>query len=312
MRKLIVAPFAALRQYVSREFWFTLTLLVERHGWHWYETNAVPPAPGTLPDALRNAFGRLPDVVLFWESYAHFARQWSALDAAGVRVDLMLDDIHGWQHGMPEALRDARKILAAYQPRFAHFYPHVEPSRVFWVPHAAGPDFLLPVRDDPAPVVFVSGAMNEHYPLRLVMLDLARRRPELALLQVHPGYHFAFDHERDPRVGRAYAETIRGCLAGFTDALRYEYIVAKHFEIPAAGALLIADRAVAPQLAMLGFIDGEHYLSASADDLEATVANALHPRNFPAVDAIRRRGHALVHERHTCADRARLIDSICV
>jgi hypothetical protein len=80
---------------------------------------------------------------------------------------------------------------------------------------------------------------------------------------------------------------------------------------PELAALLIADRAVAPQLASLGFIDGEHYLSVTAHDLERVIAHALHPDFREEADAIRRRGHALVHARHTVEERAKAIEGIC-
>jgi hypothetical protein len=102
------------------------------------------------------------------------------------------------------------------------------------------------------------------------------------------------------------------CLAAFTDASRCLYVLAKHFEIPATGALLIADRAIAPQLATLGFADGVHYLSATIDDLERVVEEVLDDRNRAEIDAVRRRGHDLVHARHRTRDRADQIDAVCV
>jgi hypothetical protein len=212
---------------------------------------------------------------------------------------------------MSAALRLADGVLSTYAPRLGDFFPAVEPSRVTWVPHAANPDFLLPVAEEPANVVFVSGAVHEVYPLRLAMRALAARRPELAQLHDHPGYHCSFDYQRDDRIGAGYARAMQGCLAAFTDALVYRYLVAKHFEIPATGALLIADRAVAPQLSMLGFEDGVHYVGAGGDDLEQVVERVLDRHRRAEIDAIRRRGHALVHQRHTTAHRARQIDAVC-
>jgi Glycosyl transferases group 1 len=306
--KLALGPFTTLSGYVSREIWCTFEGL-RAHGWHLRESSRFDAAqPGELPSYFKARLGAVPEVVLIWESYAGAVRHMRSLRDAGARVYVMTDDLHWTERdGMREALQLADGILTPYAPVFGDFFPEVDAAKVTWVPHAAGPDFLLPVNDAPAPVVFVSGAINDHYPLRMAMRDLARRRPELARLHEHPGYYINYNHESDGRVGRGYAEKIASCLAAFTDGLKHRYIVAKHFEIPAAGALLIADRACAPQLAMLGFIDGEHYLSASADDLEEVVEHAL--RNREEIDAIRRRGHALVHARHTTACRAREIDA---
>jgi hypothetical protein len=290
--KLAIGPFHALGQYVSREFWWTFCSLRE-HGWRLLETNDLPQHGDHLEPLLRlRAGGGWPDVVLFWESYPQLARYAEAFQERGTRVYVMTDDLHHNRDGMAESLRVADGILSTYAPRLRTYWPTVEPSRVIWVPHAAGPDFLLPLRKRPQPVVFVSGAMNHAYPLRLAMRDLALRRPELARLHEHPGYECSYDYARDQRVGEGYAAAMRQCLAAFTDALVHQYVVAKHFEIPATGALLLADRAVAPQLEQLGFLDGQHYLSVTADDLEPVVT--------------------LVHERHTTAHRAQQIDAVCV
>jgi glycosyl transferase family 1 len=310
--KLAIAPFASLRRYVSREFWTTFAVLAEEHDWDRCETIHLPLGGDELPDALRRRYGAVPEVVLFWESYVEVARHFRALRNAGTRVYVMTDDLHHERQAMGLALRLAHGVLSTYAPRLGEYFPRVDPSRVTWVPHAAGPDFLLPVAEAPSPVVFVSGAMADVYPLRLAMRELALRRPELARFHEHPGYHDQYDYERDDRVGRGYAEAMGACLAAFTDALQFGYIVAKHFEIPATGALLIADRAVAPQLEILGFVDRVHYIGATAEDLESIVEYVLDRRNAAEINAVRRRGHALVHDRHTTAHRARQIDTICV
>ncbi|HUP60933.1 MAG TPA: glycosyltransferase [Thermoanaerobaculia bacterium] len=313
MRKLLIAPIAELRRYVSREWWATFTLLAEAFGWDCLDIEEVAREYGSLPDVLQRRFGALPHVVLFREGYPELLRHRRSLSDAGARIYVLTEDLHVDFHGMAEALRVADGILSPYAPRLAAFYPDQDPARLFWIPHAAGPDFVLPIAESPRPVIFVSGNVDrEHYPFRHAMRELALRRPELAAVQPHPKYRSNFDYEKDKRVGRGYAETIRSCFAAFTDGTRYLYLVAKYFEIPATGALLVADRAAAPQLAMLGFEDGVHYVSAAPDDLEEVVERVLDRRNFTAMDAIRRRGHDLVHENHTVLERARQIDAVCV
>lgn len=310
VRKLAIGPFRALSRFVSREFWTTFSLLTQ-FGWSVLETMELRGNEDALGELLRERTGGWPDAVLFWESYPYAADQAETFRKHGARVYVMTDDLHHGRKAMGEALHLADGVLATYAPRIGHYFPELDPARVSWVPHAAGPDFLLPVNDTPRPVVFVSGAMGEAYPMRLKMGEIARRRPELANVHAHPGYGCAYDYANDSRIGRGFADSMRECLAGFTDALVHFYIVAKHFEIPATGALLIADRAVAPQLESLGFIDGEHYVSTTADELEAIVESVLDPDNAEEIDAIRRRGHALVHRCHTTLHRARQIDAVC-
>lgn len=310
--KLALGPFNVLAGYVSREIWCTFEAL-RAHGWRIQESFHFDFArEGALPSYLRARLGEVPEVVLIWESYWPALRHIRSLQEAGARVFVMTDDLH-WtgRDGMREALRRADGILSPYAPVFSDFFPDIDATKVTWIPHAANPDFLLPLNDAPAQVVFVSGAINDAYPLRVAMRELARRRPELARMHEHPGYALNFNYATDRRVGRGYAQKIAACLAALTDGLKHRYIVAKHFEIPAAGALLIADRACAPQLERLGFIDGEHYVSTASDDLEDVIERVLDPQNRDAIDVIRRRGHDLVHARHTTACRAREIHMEC-
>ena len=312
MRKVVIGYVEILQRYVSREFWYTICVLAADYGWGVLDRSALPRNPRALPIVLRHRFGAVPEVVLFLEAYDAAAYHAEALASAGVRLYVKTEDLHYPIDRMSETLRMATAVLSTYAPRLFAFLPELEGQRVIWVPHAAGPDFLLPLAQAPVASVFVSGAINDFYPLRMAMRELVLRRPELGRIHPHPGYARAFDYATDSSVGRGYAESIRQCLAGFTDSSRFLYVVAKHFEIPATGALLIADRAVSAQLADLGFIDGWNYLSADSGDLEAVVEHALDDRNRAEVDAIRRRGHALIRERHTTRHRAQQIDAVCV
>lgn len=312
MSKVAIGAFEMLQRYVSREFWYTACVLAADYRWDLLDSSVVPGDARALPLVLRRRYGRIPDAVLFLESYGAAANHARALADAGARVYVKTEDLHYPIAGMREALRDATAILSTYASRLAAFYPETADARVIWVPHAAGPDFLLPLHEAPAKAVFSSGAVHQLYPLRVTMRQLILRHPELGRIQLHPGYTGAFDPAVDARVGPGYAAAIRECLAAFTDASRYLYVVAKHFEIPATGALLIADRAASPQLAELGFVDGVNYVSADAGDLEAVVEHVLDDRNREEIDAIRVRGHTLIRERHTTRHRAQQIDAVCV
>jgi len=265
MKKLVIGPFALLQGYVSREIWQTVCLLAAEYGWGVLDAAELPDDLRRLPAILRHRFGELPDVVLFRESYEWVVHCAPFFRETGARIYVMTEDLHHPFAAMDAALHLATAVLSNYAPRLPLLLPEQTDTRVIWVPHGAGPDFQLPLEPSPEKAVFVSGAMNrDFYPLRAAMRELVMRRPELGRIHHHPGYFTTFDYRSDERVGRGYAEAIRRCLAAFTDATRCQYLLAKHFEIPATGALLIAERSVSPQLASLGFVDRTHYLSADA------------------------------------------------
>ena len=314
--KLVFAELEALRRYVSREFAYVLTGLVEEHGWRQLDPYEVWRAPGTLRDKLLGALGELPQVVLFWEGYDFLNAHARIFEGLGCRKYVFADDLHWWN----EPMRTAKSlgysfcdgVLCTYEPAFQRFYPQIAREKeVSWIPHAASPDFLLEYNERPETAILLSGAINEHYPLRQAMLRLRERGGYAIALHEHPGYHCSYEYGRDGNVGRSYAGRIHRHLAGFTDCLTFGYTVAKHFEIPATGALLVADGAVSRDLARLGFEEGVHYIPVCAEDLEDRLAYVLAARNREEVDAIRRRGQELVRARHTTRHRTRRIDEVC-
>jgi hypothetical protein len=63
------------------------------------------------------------------------------------------------------ALTVADVILASYAPVFERFYPEIAAARrVVWVPHAASPEFILPLNESAENVIFLSGMVNHYYP----------------------------------------------------------------------------------------------------------------------------------------------------
>jgi Glycosyl transferases group 1 len=171
---------------------------------------------------------------------------------------------------------------------------------------------MIPYNPDPSNSILLSGAVSAHYPLRQQMKWLHERGVRGIAYQRHPGYHCGHDYGReDGDVGRGYASRINSHLAAFTDSLSFNYVVAKYFEIPAAGALLLADDAVSGPLERLGFVKGRHYVPVSKENLEERVREVLDESNRSEVDEIRRRGQELVWARHKTSDRAMQINEVC-
>jgi hypothetical protein len=314
--KLIISELEALKGYVSREFYYVMTELMASYNWKQIDTYELWRAPGNLKSKLLNNFGEVPEVILFWEGYefvwAH-ARQIGRLDC---KKFILADDLHCKTEKMRKktlvsfGLCDT--VLSTYGYVWYRFYPEFKSvKKVVWVPHSASPDFLLPYNHHPENAIFLSGAISRHYPLRRQLESLYEKGSYAIACHVHPGYHCQYDYKEDEDIGLGYARKINRYRAGFTDSLLYEYMVAKYFEIPATGALLFADDAVAGPLQRLGFKKNEHYLPVSKDNLEARIQYVLGESNHDELDEIRRRGQALVWEKHKTSDRARQIDEVC-
>lgn len=313
--KLMVSALETRSRYVSREFTYVMRELIESHGWRHIETARLLHSPRTVKATLAGEFGGLPEAILFWEDYPVEARARDLLEL-DCRKYVFADDLHSWGDEMRRVKHSAFSrcdaVLATYAYAFESFFPELSGAQeVVWVPHAASPDFMLPLNERPLNAVLLSGAVNRHYPLREQLKVLHDRSPDRVAYRPHPGYQCNYDYVNDERVGRGYARTLNRYRVCFTDSLTFGYVVAKYFEIPSTGALLLADSSVGGPLAELGFVEGVHYIPVSGEDMEEKIKYVLDEANHAALDGVRRAGQALVWERHQTADRARLIDEVC-
>jgi hypothetical protein len=314
--KVIVSQLDALRGYVSREFYYIITELISRYGWKHIDTYRLWNWNGSLERRLREQFGRIPETILFWEGYDFLHAHARELYRMQCRKFVLADDLHWWTADMRKkklvgyALCDT--ILATYGYAWSRFYPELAGAkRVVWIPHSAGPDFMRAYNRQPKNAIFLSGAINHYYPMRQVMRRLETEGRYPIVYKPHPGYHCGYDHQNDVSVGRGYAESLNEHRAAFTDGLIFKYVVAKHFEIPATGALLLADESLRKPLRELGFIEDEHYVSFSRESIEDRLHYILDRDRHAELDEIRRRGQELVWARHKTSDRARQIDEVC-
>jgi hypothetical protein len=316
--KLLVSWMDELRTYVTREFYYIMQDLIQAHGWRHLEPHLLSKDPASARSTLLDTLGEIPEAILFWETYDLCIALMPALRELGCLGYLFADDLH--QLWGSEHLRDVKlqafsacdTILSTYATVFEQFYPELDGGRkVVWTPHSASPDFVLPFNPEPENAILLSGAIGEHYPLRGRMRDLQEEGRYAIALQEHPGYVSAYDYERDARVGAGYARNIHRYRAAFNDAATFRYIVAKHFEIPATGSLLLTDGVVREPLSQLGFIENVHYVPVSLENLEDQLRYVLDPHCSPEIDAIRARGQQLVLSRHQTSHRAKLIDTVC-
>jgi hypothetical protein len=312
-----VSELNAWRGYVSREYYHVMTALMANHGWRHIETLELLNGPQTMRDKLLEECGELPEVILFWEGYYFLIQH--AYDLVHMRCHkcIFADDLHwrwreeGQKKFLSCSLCDT--ILSPYAYVFDNFYPQLSRvKQIVWVPHSASPDFMLRYNDCPENAILLSGSLGRHYPFREQMKRLHEQGSYAIAYHPHPGYSCDYDYDNNRDVGQGYAAKIHNHRAGFTDSSNYKYVVAKYFEIPATGALLLADDAVAAQLKDLGLIEHRHYLPVSSGNLEERIQYVLSEKNHQELDEIRKLGQELIWEKHKASDRARIIDEICM
>ena len=314
--KLLVSELEVMRTYVSREFYYVMSDLISHFNWRHIETAKLWNETGTMDERLVREFGELPETILFWEGYDFLNLNACGIQNLRSRKIILADDLHWWDDTMRRkkavgfGLCDL--VLATNGYLWNKLYPEFGDSkRLAWVPHSASPDFMVPYNSHPENTIFISGAAGRYYPLRERMRTLHAQGSYSLVCQSHPGYYTGYDYEQNGNIGRSYATKINNCRSAFTDSSIFNYVVAKYFEIPATGALLLADDSVSGPLMQLGFIENKHYVSVSENNLEEKIRFVLAERNHEELDEMRRSAQQLVLERHKTFDRARQIDTVC-
>lgn len=85
----------------------------------------------------------------------------------------------------------------------------------------------------------------------------------------------------------------------------------KFFEIMGSGALLLAANLHTKKyFGELGFIDNEHYISVTYENLDAKIKYVLDPANRTIIDQIRANGYSRVQENHLYTHRGDALDDI--
>ncbi|MFY9608401.1 MAG: glycosyltransferase [Blastocatellia bacterium] len=314
--KLVISELKERARYTSREAAYIIRALINNHGWKQIETEELYYASGSLRSLLLSKFEELPEVILWWEGYYLLNARRREIESLDCGKYVLCDDLHGGEEHSQQEMLDAFSmvdtILSTYGYVFDNFYPELaKTKRIVWTPHSASPDFLVPFNEHPENAILLSGAVHYYYPLRLRVNALHDRGSYPIVLHPHPGHRCDFDHETNTSIGRGYANLINRYRTAFTDSSIYKYSVAKYFEIPATGSLLLADRAISEPLTRIGFVEGVHYIGVSDEDLEEKIEYVLDEGNHPELDQVRRNGQNLVWLRHKTSDRARSIDEIC-
>jgi len=309
--RLIVAELGAYSHFVSREFSYIIRELIEVYGWRHLEPSTLYGRG--MHEKITRHFGEFPEVILFWGGEGFLCEHDREVEKLPATKWFVTDDLHH-QDSIPYLERAyllCDTVFATYAYRFAGYFPAAaESRRVVWLPHSASPDFALPFNSEARNELFLSGAIANAYPLRQKMNALRESGFEGIVRLPHPGYHCNYAYGDDRRVGRSFARRIWEHRAAFTDCLVFRYAVAKHFEIPATGALLVADVSIEEPLGQLGFVPGVHYFPVSSADLEDRVRYLLREDHHDELDCIRRNGQALVLARHRTSHRARLINEL--
>ena len=290
--------------YSVKHFIATARALKKR-GWRDYIPTFNDPRDNATYMEARMAAefgGRAPDVILFLQDFGLLdTTLWPRTFLRNTKYLCWYDDtprgasFEGWK-----ALLGADILLPTYEylvQRIAVGDLASKPR--IWMPHSALPAFVLPFNINPQAQVLLVGMVMSGYPLREQVKARIDRGDSRLTQYSHPGWQVgpSFSHIDD------FANAMNRFLACILDGSANNFVVAKVFEVPATGSLLLMSDDLRDALLALGFEDGRHYLSFNSSSLDATVDWVLLPANRPQVDKIRAAGQAVAHARHLTVHR---------
>lgn len=209
-------------------------------------------------------------------------------------------------------------ILARYAASTISQLNHhlrLHPKRqVLSFPHAATRDFLLPLsfdaKDD---AVLLSGEVGQDYPLRVAARALSRQGEFEGVIRRRTVTTRTSDFSNPRQQAKSYAKEIARfhiAIAGCRQFHTYLWLVAKHFEIMAAGTAMLTDIDAARYLRPLGLRPGWHYLESTPLQLNETLRHWLAPQQRDTLRLITERGQRVVKSFHMGETRAHSLNEI--
>lgn len=316
-----IGDIAAYKEYLTSGFYSVVHGLTEAH--NWLDVRVRSELNETtweeIIESSRTRDGCAPDVLMFvlqyhWEfiNLAHLGPRPAELN--NTVITAFLDDLH-WhrvRHRPVQlaALMAADAIVTTYAYNVLAFYPELAsgpPKPIHWIPHAVSDEFFFPVTAQPERnKILLSGATKpKFYPYRHMVERWIRDKNDTRFEQLeHPGYA---NYTGIRTLGRGYAEHVNKYVACIVDGLILNYTIAKVFEIPAAGCLLLFNDEMVPWMRDLGFEPYQHYIPYNRTSLDAIADFVLDPQNLDDITAMRKRAQQLVRARHRIHHRVDLL-----
>lgn len=169
--------------------------------------------------------------------------------------------------------------------------------KTFWLPHAVDTSLFKPRGDRTIDILF-TGTVNGTYPLRQAIVDKLSSDPRATIIPRPP--------EQPPGLprlfpcGEDYAKLLSSTKIHPTCCSVYGYVLAKHFEIAASGALLMTNWCA--DLSPLGFENNINYVKIVKGTVKDKIKYFL--KNDKEREEITNNAVKLINSKHSLQKRA--------
>lgn len=228
------------------------------------------------------------------------------------KLYVFADDIHKNEHLKHDNYyENFKKIFVCYREPFLEKYPEITEQRVEWVPHGFTDDHYFKLKDKPINKILVSGMKGLLYPLRKYLITKAPENKDTIAYIPHPKYRkFDYENTKGLKIGNNYGAMLNNYICCFTDCSSLHYVLAKYFEIPASGSLLLGEETKYNNLEKLGFIDNVNYIKCNKENIDMKMQWILDPVNNAEIERIRKAGQKLVLEKHSIKNRVKQMNDV--
>ena len=263
---------------------------------------------------------QIPIIILLWNinrlMWYHMRRQWNDLfKTTRIRLIVFIDDLHFGTPGVFSSrqflFESASEIFSTYPYLFHNYYHDIPSKKITWLPHSASTLSYRSINKTAENLLFVSGAnLLEWYPCRWRAFFLCRNRNDLVSCLKHPGYAEGMKNDSSFYYGgRRYFSYMRQYVFGLGTCQSVHYAIAKLFEIPANGLVLVTTDDLVPILARLHLYSNEHFVNIDCSSNKNLTNEIVRLQNISKDNLfqIRQKSQEIIFERHLTTHRAELL-----
>ncbi|UJR22735.1 hypothetical protein I4U23_025769 [Adineta vaga] len=262
-----------------------------------------------------------PIVILIWDInvvlWHKISVYWqNVFETLKIRLVVFIDDLHYTEKDYYRSRQYlfesfASEIFSTYAYLFHNYYPNISAKQITWLPHAASQLSFHSINQTAENLLFVSGAnLMEWYPCRALAFGLCRFNKNLVACLRHPGYGITMQNSsRYHYGGRRYFSYMQQYIFGLGTCQSVHYAIAKLFEIPANGLVLVTTDDLVPILERLHLYQNEHFLTVNCVQKHEFKDEIGRLQNLSKVNVnkIRKQSQDVVYERHMTEHRAQLL-----
>jgi len=260
-------------------------------------------------------------IILIWDInrllWHEMTDQWNfLLKTLQIRLMVFIDDLHYTEKEYFLSRQYlfqsiTSEIFSTYAYLFHNYYYNISSSKITWLPHAASYLSYHSINQSAQNLLFVSGAnMFEWYPCRARGFLMCQKRKDLTACLRHPGYGKTMKNNTSLFYGgKRYFSYMQQYKFGLGTCQSVHYAIAKLFELPANGLVLVTTDDLIPVLERLKLYYNEHFLTVKCSTVNQLTSEIIYLQSLSKdkINNIRRKSQDIIHERHMTQHRSKLL-----